>query len=110
MHLDSMLHILDPLLTDHHKARLILERYWQDRMALVWTAEDIHRAANQNGQVFTRLEARQMLQRLLQRHTKFQGLDWFSLGQAVARSGLGRRATKAQLKRFKQQDIVAVAQ
>ena len=47
LHIDEMVRRLKPVLKDETKAKAILNRYWRSRIALVWSVEDVHRAANE---------------------------------------------------------------
>ena len=60
----DMVRALKPVLNDRGRAERILERFWADRIALIWNAEDVHRAANEREVALTR----QMRQSLHQAH------------------------------------------
>ena len=104
--IDQMVRQLKPVLKDHSKATHILKRYWQTRMALVWTVEDIHRAANERKRVLTDVEAAQILQILLHQHNKQLGIRWGDLWDHIDLCLPGRRISKAELTRFVKTDMV----
>ena len=43
----AMVKVLRPVLKDPAKAKQILDRFWTDKMALVWDVQDVHKAANE---------------------------------------------------------------
>jgi hypothetical protein len=43
----AMVKALKPTLKNHNRAEQILERFWGNKMALVWDVEDVHTAANE---------------------------------------------------------------
>ena len=77
-------------------------------MALIWTAQDVHRAANERETVLTDEEARTLLTDLHQHHNAQYGLQWKDLYEAIENSGLGRDITKRELSRFVHKDIIAI--
>ena len=107
-HLDDMVQRLKPVLKDSLKARVILNRYWRTRMALVWEVEDVHRAANEREVALTNPEAITVLQTLLAQHNAQYGIKWEDLTTHIEDRVLGRKLTKAELKRFVEQDIITV--
>ena len=106
--IDQMVRKLTPVLKDQTKARKILNRFWRFKMALVWTVEDIHRAANERKRVLTDQEAAKILQILLQQHNKQLGIRWSDLWDHFDLCLPGRKMTKAELTRFVNKDIITV--
>ena len=104
----QMLRALRPALKDQARASQILERFWSDRIALVWTTRQIHRAANEKKTVLTEGEARQILHELHQQHNHQYGLRWSDLGEVIANSCLGRPITRSELNGFINQDIITI--
>lgn len=88
------------------RSRKCLERYWRTRMALVWTVDQVHMAANERKLVLTQAEAITVLKTLHDRATPFKGLDWFGLIACIEENGLGRDITPAELKRFLQHNVI----
>ena len=43
----AMVQALKPTLKDPKRAEQILERFWRDKIALVWDIEHVHTAANE---------------------------------------------------------------
>jgi len=107
-HIEDMLRRLKPVLTDKGKAEHILERYWSDKIAIVWEVEDVFRAANEREVALTRKEAVKLLQELHQHHNAQYGLKWEDLTTCIEDQVLGRKLTKSEIKRFVEQDIVTI--
>lgn len=104
--IDEILDKLTPALKSRRKAREQLERYWSDKIALIWTNEDVHRAANEREIVLTEKEARQVLTNLHQHHNKQTGLQWADVIEVIQQTGLGRTITRRELNRFIHKDII----
>jgi hypothetical protein len=107
-YLQDLIRKLKPVLHDQAKAKVILQRFWETRMALVWTVEHVHRAANERKRVLTTKEAAQVLQTLHQQHNHQYGLEWVDLWDHLDLYEPGRKMSKAELKRFVSKDIITV--
>ena len=107
-HLDDMVQRLKPVLKDSSKAKVILKRYWRTRMALVWTIDDVHRVANERDVALTNGEAIDVLQTLLKQHNAQYGIKWEDLTTHIEDRVLGRKLTRAEIKRFVERDILTV--
>ena len=55
---------LRPALKSVAKAEHLLTQYWADKIALLWTTNDVHRAANEAKTVLTEQQARTILRSL----------------------------------------------
>ena len=106
--INQQLQQLAPALKSQRKARQLLEEYWSDKMALLWTTQQVHRAANEKETVLTESEALTLLQSLSQSYDSQDGLCWKNLTDAIQDSGYGRDITKAELNRFIHQALIAV--
>lgn len=109
-HLKEMVRALRSALKEPAKAQAILERYWQDRKAIIWEIKDVHRAANERGMVFTNNQARQILQKFMDSYSKYDpelGINWLRLLEIIDESCLGRKMTHQELKRFLEKDVIA---
>jgi len=75
-----------------------LEEYWIDRMAVVWTTEDVHRQLNQRGLVMDDDRAVQILGQLLDDHDANHGINWNTIDFALpsADDEAVRKLTPAQ--------------
>ena len=104
----EMLDALTPALRSRKKAEAILQRYWSDKIAIHWTTQDVHRAANERETVLTEENARTALTDLHRHHDKQLGLRWNDLTDWIEESGLGRDITKSELSKFIHHDILAI--
>ena len=95
-----MVQVLKPALRNPKRAEQILERFWRDKMALVWDVRDVHTAANEREVALTNQEAIKGLRELHHYHNKQCGLKWEDLTAYIQEYALGRKLTKADLKRF----------
>ena len=109
LHLDGMLRALRSQIKNHGKAKILLQNYCQERVAIVWTIEQVHQAANEQDRVLTSQEAHQLLHKLHQNYDFCIGWNWFDLLAAIEESGLGRKITKIELRRFLNKNIIAIA-
>jgi len=107
-HIEDMVHRLKPVLKDRAKAKLILQKYWKTRMALVWEVEDVHRAANELEVALTNSEAITVLETLHDQHNAQYGIRWEDLTTHIEEHVLGRKLTEAEVRRFVEQDIITV--
>ena len=55
--IEEIFRALRPELKDKAGAKNILERYWRDKIAIVWDITDVHRAANERELALTDKEA-----------------------------------------------------
>ena len=104
----EMLDALTPALKSRKKAEVILQRYWSDKVAIIWTTQDVHRAANERETVLTEAEAQTALTDLHRHHDKQLGLRWKDIVEWIEESGLGRDTTRQELSRFVHHDILAI--
>ena len=108
-HIDGMVRKLMPVLKNPEQAKVILQRYWRERMALVWEAADVHRAANERGRALNNREAAEVLQTLHRQHNLQLGLRWNDLWEHLDLYQPGRALTKSELKHFVERDKLTVA-
>src|SRR5437762_763631 len=99
-HIAGMVRLLQPLLTDKEKARLVLEKYWSNKLVVVWTTEDFHRAANERGLALTRKEAQELLDDLKIHYDRQYGFKWTDLWTSIDNSGFGRNISKDEARHF----------
>ena len=104
----EMLHVLAPSVKSRKKAEALLRSYWSDKMAIIWSTKDVHRAANERETVLTEEEARTILTDLHQHHNAQYGLQWKDIYEAIENSGLGRDITKRELNRIVHKDIITI--
>ncbi len=104
----ELLQQLRPALKSVAKAEHLLNGYWADKIALVWTTNDVHRAANEAKTVLTEQQARTLLISLHQHHNPQYGLRWSDLAETIQQSGLGRDLSKRELHRFIHRDVLVI--
>jgi hypothetical protein len=104
----AMLKALKPTLKNPTKARLILERYWQDKIAIIWRSSDVNRCANELDLALTKTEAIKILKDLHYHHNAQYGLKWEDLTDYIEEHVLGRKLTKREIKRFVEKNIVTI--
>ena len=104
----EMLQILRPALRSVTKAEQLLTEYWADKIALLWTTKDVHRAANEAKTVLTDEQARTILRSLRDNYHAQYGLEWRDVSEAVQESGLGRDLSQRELHRFIHRDLLVV--
>lgn len=106
--IQSMLRALKPFLKDRARAERILVRFWQDKIALIWSTKDIHRAANEIEVVLTENQAQKLLQDLHAHHNKQYGLKSSDITKRIRDEVLGRKMTKREVDRFVEKDILTI--
>ena len=107
-HIKDMVRRLSPILKDKSGAELILKKYWVSKIALVWTVDDVYRAANEQEVALTRKEAIQVLQTLHIQYNAQYGIKWEDITNLIQDRVLGRPLTKAEINRFVDQDQITV--
>src|SRR5208283_2968026 len=106
--IDAMVKALKPALKSPRRAQEILENFWADKMALVWDVQNVHTAANEREVVLTNQEAIKVLQELHHYHNKQCGIKWEDLTAYIEEYALGRKLTKAELRRFVEKTILTI--
>jgi hypothetical protein len=106
MNTHELIRILKPVLKDRKKAQELLERYGKDKFIIIWTVQDVFRAANEQEVALTKAEAIQVLGHLRHAYNPQFGTRWSDLTQHIQEDVLGRPLTKREIKRFVEKDIV----
>ena len=106
--IQAMVKALKPTLKNRERAKRILERFWGDKMALVWTVQDVYTAANEREVALTKWEAIKILQELHHHHNKQYGIKWEDVTAYIEEFVMGRKLTKAELKRFVEKNILTI--
>jgi hypothetical protein len=106
--IEAMVKALKPVLKNPAKAKQTLERFWADKMALVWDVQDVHTAANERELALTNQEAIKVLQELHHYHNKQYGIKWEDLTCYIEEYALGRKLTKRELKRFVERNLLTI--
>jgi hypothetical protein len=103
-----MVKALKPMLKNPAKGERILKRFWTDKMALVWDVQDAHTAANEREVALTKQEAIKVLQELHHYHNKQYGIKWVDMTSYIEEYALGRKLTKAEVKRFVEKNLLTI--
>ena len=106
--IEAMVKALRPVLKNPAKAKQILERFWTDKMALVWDVQLVHTAANEREVALTRQEAIKVLRELHHYHNRQYGIKWDDVTCYIEENSLGRKLTPAELKRFVEKNLVTI--
>jgi hypothetical protein len=77
-------------------------------MALVWDVQDVHTAANEREVALTNQEAIKVLQELHHYHNKQCGIKWVDVTCYIEEYALGRKLTRAELKRFVERNLLTI--
>jgi len=104
--IEAMVKKLKPALKNPAKAQQILERFWTDKMALVWDVQDVHTAANEREVALTNKQAIKVLQELHHYHNKQYGIKWEDMTAYIEEYALGRKLTRPELKRFVEKNLL----
>ena len=105
----ELLELLRPVLKSRRRAKQLLDDYWADRIALIWTTQQVHRAANEKRLVLTEAEARDLLRQLHLHHNPQYGLRWSDVAEHIQQNAQGRDIRKQELHRFLQHDVLTIA-
>jgi hypothetical protein len=106
--IEAMVAALKPALKNPKRAEQILEKFWADKIALVWDIQDVHTAANEREVALTNQEAITVLQELHHYHNKQCGIKWEDLTAYIEEYALGRKLTKAELERFVEKNLLII--
>ncbi len=72
------------LATDQKQVELVLSQYWEDKVAVVWTTEDVHAVQDDFDEdvcssSITEEQAESILQKAFDKHDASVGITWESL-------------------------------
>ena len=72
------------LATDGEQVKLVLSQYWADKVAVVWTTEDVHAAQDdfdedEQTSSLSEEQAQSVLQKAFDKHDASEGITWESL-------------------------------
>lgn len=107
-YLSDLLRVLQPALKSQKKAKELLDRFWQDKQAIIWTTTHVHRIANENKTVLTEADAQSILQQFISNHQYQYGLCFRDLEKAIEDSGLGRDIRPAETRDLVLRNILTV--
>ena len=104
----SLVTALKPTLKNPAKAKQMLDRFWSDKVALVWDVRDVHTAANEREVALTSKEAMKVLQEMRHYHDKQLGLRWKDVTCYIEEYALGRILTRAELNLFVEKNLLTI--
>jgi hypothetical protein len=104
----AMVVALKSTLNNPKRAEAILERFWRDKIALVWDLQDVHTAANERELALTNKEAVKVLQEMHHYRNKQYGLRWADFASYIEEYALGRKLTKAEVRRFVEKNLLTI--
>ena len=81
--IEELLLQLKPAIKSQRQVRPLLEQFWSDKIALLWTSEHVHRAANEQKTVLTEAQARKILHDLHAHYDRQYGLAWENLAEKI---------------------------
>lgn len=87
-----------------------IDRFFADKIAVVWRTTDVHRAANENRTVLTEAEAMKVLKHLEKHYNKQYGLKWSDVMECIKDMGLGRDLKRHELNRLLHKDQLTIDQ
>lgn len=72
------------LATDQKQVELVLQKYWEDKVAVVWTSVDVHAVQDDFDEdnetsSLSNEQAQSVLQRAFDKHDANEGITWESL-------------------------------
>ena len=72
------------LAIDQEQVEVVLSRYWADKVAVVWTTEDVHSVQNdfdedEQTSSLSEEQAQSVLQKAFEKHDASEGITWESL-------------------------------
>lgn len=72
------------LATDHQQVELVLSQYWADKVAVVWTTDDVHAVQDDFDEdnetsSLSEEQAQSILQKAFDKHNASEGITWEDL-------------------------------
>src|ERR1039458_6771453 len=98
-HDQDLLKAILQVIESRQKAERIIQRYYRDKITIVWKTEDVHRAANEHEVALTEKEAMTVLQTLHRQHNPQLGLRWADIMAHIEVQVLGRKLTQREVDR-----------
>jgi hypothetical protein len=107
-HDTELLKVLLEVIESRQKAERIIQRYYRDKITIVWKTEDVHRAANELRLALTEQEAMTVLETLHRQHNPQLGLRWEDITGHIEAHVLGRQLTRREVIRFVKNDQLTI--
>jgi len=96
------------VIQSRRKAERIIQRYFRDKIIIVWKTEDVHRAANEREVALTEKEAMTVLETLHLQHNPQLGLRWEDLTTYIREYVLGRKLNRREVHSFVHHDKLTI--
>ena len=107
-HDTELLKVLLEVIESRRKAERIIQRYYRDKITIVWKTKDVHRAANELRLALTEKEAMSVLETLHRQHNPQLGLRWEDITGHIEAHVLGRKLTRREVSRFVKNDQITI--
>ena len=104
----ELLKVILQTLENPKQAEKIVQRYYRDKITIVWKTKDVHRAANELRLALTEKEAKTVLETLHLQHNPQLGLRWEDLIGHIEVHVLGRKLTRREVKQFVSEDKLII--
>ena len=107
-HDQELLTVILQVIKSRQKSEKIIQRYYRDKITIVWKTTDVHRAANERRLALTEKEAMTVLETLNRQHNRQLGLRWEDLTDYIEAQVLGRKLTKREIVKFVKHDRLTI--
>ena len=107
-HDQELLKVILKTLENPKQAEKIVQRYYRDKITIVWKTMDVHRAANELRLALTEKEAMTVLETLHRQHNRQLGLRWEDLTAHIEAHVLGRKLTRREVSQFVKHDQLTI--
>jgi hypothetical protein len=98
----------NPFFKNQNTAKNLMERYWSDKICIIWTTEEVYRAANERGLALTKEEAIQVLKHLQFNYNAQYGIRWSDITDFIEDRVLGRKLNRREIWNFVHKDIITI--
>ncbi len=107
-HDQELLKVILKTLENPKQAEKIVQRYYRDKITIVWKTMDVHRAANELRLALTEKEAMTVLETLHRQHNRQLGLRWEDLTAHIEAHVLGRKLNRREISQFVKHDQLTI--
>src|SRR5665213_2785209 len=108
IHNEELFTAIIRVVRSRRKAERIIQRYFRDKIIIVWKTEDVHKAANELDVALTEKQAMSVLEALHRQHNAQRGLKWEDLTTHIQENVLGRKLTKREVHQFVHHDKLTI--
>jgi hypothetical protein len=107
-HDQELLKAILQVIESRQKAEKIIQRYYRDKITIVWKTSDVHRAANEHEVALTEKEAMTVLETLHRQYNPQLGLRWEDITGHIEAQVLGRKLTRREVNQFVKNDKLTI--